>query len=373
MTTEMRFNYKRLALIFFMSAILLRMLLCLVNPPNNAFDNHFEPISLIMQNGTIPDRDACWECYQPPVFYGLSAMIGDLATYIGANDAQVMKLLQFTCCLYGIFTVFIIYLILNEFNLSDLSKLLAFGLICFLPRHIYMSAMLSNDTLSYLFISLCAFILIKGVETNFPPISLLILTIVTIITIFTKYTSFIVIAMILTVFVLYLLNLPTAERKKKAIIFCLSLFIPLSILSFSIFCNVKNYGKALPANYEIFENSIDSQPRDNDGISFLSFKPWESVKTPILVPGKLNSFWTIIYSGMWFDTEPKYLYFMDSNTLWWKHYYDWLNGVDNYPGDNPSMSKVTIFEGSGLITLGLFPLLLFIIGGYRYLAGLRKI
>jgi hypothetical protein len=69
---------------------------------------------------------------------------------------------------------------------------------------------------------------------------------------------------------------------------------------------------------------------------------------------------------MWFDTEPKFLYFMDSNSDWWSHYYGWLRGEENFPGDNHSMSKVTILTGSALITLGLFPAVFFIIGCYAY-------
>jgi len=115
-------------------------------------------------------------------------------------------------------------------------------------------------------------------------------------------------------------------------------------------------------------------PPDEGGVGFLSFKPWESLKTPILAAGKLNSFWTIIYSGMWFDTEPKFLGFMDSNIAWWRQYYNWQNrGDNNFPGDNPSMSRFTILEGSGLIALGLFPLILGIIGGCHIIADLRNV
>ena len=370
----MRMNYKRLALIFFIFAIFLRVSLCLLNPPGNAFDDHLEPISLIIQHGTIPAKDACWECFQLPVFYVVSAMIGKLAIHIGANNAQVIKLLQSTCCVYGILTIFMIYLILNRFNLSDFSKLFAFGLICFLPRHIYMSAMLSNDTITYLFVAISIYILIIAIERKFSPISLIILSIIITITIFTKYSSFVIIPVMLTVFILGFRNLSAVDKKKKAIYFSLAIFIPLSILGADIFSNVNNYGMALPEPNGLIVNRIASQPRDEGGVGFLSFKPWESLKTPILAPGKLNSFWTIIYSGMWFDTEPKFLGFMDSNIAWWRQYYNWQNrGDNNFPGDNPSMSRFTILEGSGLIALGLFPLILGIIGGCHIIADLRNV
>ena len=369
----MKIHYKIMTLIFFILAIFLRVSLCMLNPPNNSFDNHFEPISLIMQYGTIPAKNACWECFQPPVFYAVSAKIGQLAFDMGAKPALILKLLQFVCCFYGILTIVIIYLIINKFPLSSFSKLISFGLLCFLPRHIYMSAMHSNDTMSYLFVAICIYVLIINIERNFPLRSLMLLSLVISITIFIKYSTLVVLPIALVVFTFGFINLPKADRKKKVILFFLTLLVPLSILSTYIFSNVINYGKALPANYEIFRNPAASQPRDEVRVSFLNFKPWKSIATPILAPGNLSSFWTLIYSGMWFDTEPKFICFMDSNTAWWRQYFGWQNGEQRFPGDNHSMSKLTILEGSALITLGIFPIFLGFIGFTCYYATHRKL
>lgn len=368
----MKINYGILMRIFFYSAIFLRLMLWLFNPPNNAFDNHFEPILLIMKYGTIPAKDACFQCYHPPVYYFISAVIGKIFIHYGANNAQILKILQLVCCVYGILTVGIVNLILKKMQLSDFSMLIAFGTICFLPRHIYMSAMNSNDTISYLFVAICIYLLLITIEQINSLMSIIALTVAITITIFTKYTAFVVIPVFLTVFLKSFLTLPVAIRMKYGIIMIIASLIPLLFLSAYMFSNVKNYGNALPWNLNIKDPSV-GQPRDKGGVNFTNFKPWESIKSPILVPGKLNSFWTIVYSGMWFDTEPKFLYFMDPNTAWWGRYYGWLRGEEHFPGDNPSISKTTIMMGSGLITLGLFPLLFFIIGIYYYLRGLQHI
>jgi 4-amino-4-deoxy-L-arabinose transferase-like glycosyltransferase len=338
----------------------------MLNPPNNSFDNHFEPISLIMQHGKIPAKDACWECFQPPVFYYVSAKIGSLSFAMGAKPAYVIKLLQCICCLYGILTLIVIYLILNKFPLSDFSKLISFGFICFLPRHIYMCAMHSNDTMAYLFVAICIYVLIINIERQFPLRCLVLLSLVMSITIFIKYNTLIILPVVLVVFIFGFIGLPKIVRNKKVILFCLTLLVPSSILSTYMFFNIKNYGKALPANYEIFINPIASQPKDDAGVSFLNFKPWKIIATPILAPGNLSSFWTIIYSGMWFDVEPKFLYFMDSNTAWWRQYFGWQDGLMRFPGPNYSMPKLIFLEGSALVALGLFPLLLGFIGFIDY-------
>ena len=119
----MKRNYQILACIFFVAAVLLRISLWWSNPAGNFFDDHFEPIFFIMQYGTIPAKDACLQCYHPPVFYWISAMIGNLAFKMGADFLTITKILQFICCLYGIITIWIIYLIIKKIQLPDFAKL----------------------------------------------------------------------------------------------------------------------------------------------------------------------------------------------------------------------------------------------------------
>jgi hypothetical protein len=83
----------------------------------------------------------------------------------------------------------------------------------------------------------------------------------------------------------------------------------------------------------------------------------------------MHSFWTLVYSGMWFDNEPKFLYFLVSNQAWWDHYYGWIRGEETFPEDPPSMSNLTKLLGGSLIAFGLFPLSLIVMGFYSFFAG----
>ena len=152
-----------------------------------------------MQYGTIPAKDACLQCYHPPVFYWISAMFGNLAFKMGADFLTITKILQFICCLYGIITIWIIYLILKKIQLPDFSKLMAFGTVCFLPRHIYMSAINSNDTISYLFVAICLYLLLLAIERKFSRGILFALSIFLTLTIFTKYTALVILPVAFTV------------------------------------------------------------------------------------------------------------------------------------------------------------------------------
>jgi len=368
----MRVNTRTAALLFFVFGTVLRIVLCWSNPPGNAFDNHFQPIFMIMESGTIPAKDACWQCYHPPVFYWGSAMIGNIAVAMGATVPHLLKLLQFISCFYGIMTLAVIHAILGKLPLSDFSRLLAFGTICFLPRHIYMSAMNSNDTISYLFVSLSIYLLFIAMERKLSPFILGVLSIVISITLFTKYTSYVVLPIILITFGLLFYKRLIVPRNKVVVSLVLTLLMPVTWLSVYWISNIKNYGSPLPWNVKQLDPSL-TQPRDEGGLNFISFTPWDSISTPIIVPGKMHSLWTLVYSGMWFDNEPKFLYFLDSNQDWWKNYYAWLRGEKGFPGDNPSMSSLTKITGSGLTALGLLPLLLIIYGFYSDLRGRWKI
>jgi hypothetical protein len=97
-------------------------LLCWFNPPGNSFDDHFEPILLIMKQGAIPAKDACWQCYHPPLFYWLSAMVGNIAVRARFSTASLFKILQFIPCLYGILTLWLIYKILCKLPFSEFAR-----------------------------------------------------------------------------------------------------------------------------------------------------------------------------------------------------------------------------------------------------------
>ncbi len=356
---------KAYALSFFVAGAFLRILLCWSNSPSNAFDNHYEPILMMMETGSIPAKDACWQCYHPPVFYGLSAMAGKLFMSSGVQLPQIVKLLQFANCLYGILTLVFVYLILKKLPLPDIPKTLAFGLACFLPRHIYMSAMNSNDTISYLFVAMSLYLLLITIERRFPIPLVMATSIVISITLFTKYTAYAVLPAVLAPFVFLYFKGIVVSRKKIIVSFVLMLFLPVALLSGYFVSNYRHYGAPLPWNVQKLDPSL-TQPRDYEELSFISFKPWDGIASPMLVPGRMHSFWTLLYNGMWFDNEPRFLYYMDSNHEWWNRYFDWRRGSTEFPGDNNSIAFLTTLTGSCLVGFGLIPLFLLIKGGYHY-------
>jgi hypothetical protein len=361
---------KTCAILFFVGGVALRISLCWSNPPLNAFDDHYEPILMMMDSGSIPAKDACWQCYHPPVFYVISAMLGKPFMASGFTIPQVEKLLQFVNCSYGILTLVFIYLILEKFLLPELSKVIAFGVACFLPRHIYMSAMNSNDAISYLFVAMSVYLLIITIERKLSVPSVLAASIVISIALFTKYTTYALLpATIVPLAILYFKN-TVLSRRTVVIKSVTMLVLPGVLLAGYFISNYRHYGDPVPWNVKLEDPSLE-QPRDYGNLDFVSFKPWDGMVEPIIVPDKMHSFWTLLYNGMWFDNQPKFLLFLDSNSEWWMQYYAWLRGNTAFPGENNSVSSVTRLSGMGLLGLGLLPLFLLLKGSYCYVQEIR--
>lgn len=298
-------DYRRLMWILAGFGIGLRLLLFWANPAPNADDDHFEPVFKIMTYGSIPSRDACWQCYHPPLFYVTSAVIGRLSFSLGADYFQVIKILQLVSCLYGIATIWVIYLILKRLPLSDFARLLAFGAVCFLPRHIYASAMYSNDTMASLAVSVSIYLTIVAIDKRFSPFSLAALSVVAGVTLLTKYTALIILPAIAFAFGTAFFWGILASRKKIAVSFLLTMVFPFFILCWQITSDIKKYGRPFPSNMGFLNRGTTHIPGKGN-ISFIDFKPWEIIKTPILTPESARSFWTGVYGSFWFDVVPKF-------------------------------------------------------------------
>jgi hypothetical protein len=359
------------ALFLFLAGAILRISLCWWNPTVNAFDDHWEPILMMMTSGSIPAKDACWQCYNPPVFYGVSAIVGKSIMALGFPLLQVEKPLHLLNCMYGILNLVFICLILKRYVRSGLSTVIAFGVACFLPRHIYMSAMNSNDTISYLFVAVSIYFFTIAIERKLSLLFVVGTGIAVSITLFTKYTTYALLpAMIIPLAIIYFKS--SSIPKQKIVLMSVIMFVlPAALLTSYAIANVRHYGALLPWNVTL-ENPVLNQPRDYDDIDYFSFKPWDGVAEPFLVPGRMHSFWTLIYNGIWFDNQPRFLHFMDSNSGWWIRYYAWLRGEAEFPGQNVSVSFVTKLSAVGLIIMGLLPLFLIIKGGYHYLKRIHE-
>jgi len=353
--------YRILTIAIFCLAVFLRGLLCWENPPSNSFDDHFEPISLIMKNGHIPPKDACFQCYHPPVFYYTSAKIGETLNALGMEETIVRKTLQFLNFLYNVLTLVVVYLILSVMNLSSYSKMVAFTTVCILPRHIYMAAMHSNDNLCVLLVALCCYLVLIAIDRKLAWQTVALVGIIITLATFVKYTAFVLFPAVLISMILIPIYIPQISLSRITTAVFFSLFPAIFLLGTYMAANVRDYGKPLPWNDKMFNTSV-IHPRDPAKISYTSFAPWQYMIEPLIIPGQMHSFWTIIYSGTWFDIEPKFTQVTDKNRIWWPRYFGWLSGDMAFPSLPSPLSFPTRVLAAGLLLCGIVPLVLVIVG-----------
>jgi hypothetical protein len=143
--------------------IVLRINNALRYPPKFGFDATFnwEYITLLMQSWRLPAPNELWATAHPPLFYYLSAAVGRaLAAFPAEVTIHVVRLLSTGM---GLVTVALTVLLARHTDPHRPERaLIAAALILFLPVHIYMSAMLSEEIL----VSSLASIAVVGVALD---------------------------------------------------------------------------------------------------------------------------------------------------------------------------------------------------------------
>jgi hypothetical protein len=224
--------------------------------------------------------------------------------------------------------------------------------------------MLSNDSLTYLGISLCAFHLLVTIdgELSWPFACLLGIAIT--VTVFVKYSVFIVLPMIAAPLMALVFIKSSIPRSKAITALLLAVLVPLIFLGGYMSNNYSEYGKMLPWN-DTMINTSAVHPHDQEGISFASFTPWQYINEPLVIPGQMHSFWTLIYSGMWVDSEPRFTNITRGRSVWWTQYFDWMRGDAAFPTSAIPISITTRIISAGLLVCGMVPLVLILAGFAR--------
>ncbi|MFA6816764.1 MAG: hypothetical protein WCS73_10780 [Lentisphaeria bacterium] len=126
-------------------------------------DGHIAYVKYIAENHTLPPANECWSCYQPPVYYVMSAPVWSAAASFGYSSPRALQWLSFllsfvllaagTCCLRSV--------------LKGPALWLSFLLWIFWPVGFLIAPRVGNDQLFFVAHVIClwgalAYILGKG-------------------------------------------------------------------------------------------------------------------------------------------------------------------------------------------------------------------
>lgn len=130
-----------LIVIAFVLCLAPRVILTAINKTAN--DDHIKPILLWNANGAFPDTNDCWECFQPPFYYGI---VKHAAQITGATTEDELRILfQWLNFIFGFGCLFLIFFFQFQSSLPfkwNVSLALFWGLN---PKLIAISIQATND------------------------------------------------------------------------------------------------------------------------------------------------------------------------------------------------------------------------------------
>jgi hypothetical protein len=291
------------ALIF---AFVLRLGVWWVNPPNNSFDDHLEPIAYYATNLSSPPLDKCWQCYQPPLYYVASSGVLHASYLFFENywyswrSVQIISTISSACALLVIVALLLIWMKNATYSIA-----ISILLLAILPRDLYVSSMVGNDAFLVFWVSLAVFGFCNIIFNKNIYLGSAILLVSCVLAAWTKQSG--IVALVLPCTILFGHFSPALDlvklNRRVLLMFPLAIAVAISneIWRWSV------SGILLLSNQNYF-NWAEKQPPGKVSIdTFTTFKLFELFRTPVLSEYTNGSFWTQIFSRFWYDYETRFL------------------------------------------------------------------
>ncbi len=303
---------KILFVIVAIASLSLRLALVWYNRQSN--DNHMQVVQLMLASSRLPQKQDCWECFQPKLFHftvtkvvqglGLTSLSPNGLTLV----AEIINLLA------GLITVAIVWAFISHLpSKNKWLKLFAFGLVALNPELIAINSQATNDTFAILFSTLalyCTYVFLQ--RKRITPFLLAILFAA--LGIASKTNAWVTaIAIGLALFIQAFSN---PERRIKATSYAIAFLLAVPVLSVlnpltQYAANYETYGKpvlmninTLPLPPLVGENKYN----DRGGIvniqdGYFTFKFANLLQYPRIdyehdnYPANRTSFWTMLYAS----------------------------------------------------------------------------
>jgi tetratricopeptide (TPR) repeat protein len=329
----------------------LRIALFGATQPRIAYDNHTEVALYHATHGRLPEPDALWQAYQPPLYhllgsgvyrlvagttiadhrwvaqqlqqrYGLEAAIPFMARADADQTALPdqpelagpmrrhligLKAIQGISLVAGLVTLLLVWATLRRvFPESPWAQWIGLAVIALLPRHIYMCAMATNDSLGYVFITLAIYLLLAYLRNPTWPVCLG-WGLAAGLAIVSKGTGLVLLPVGATVLGVQLIK-QVARRKPYGLL----VVQPMAMLVVAVGIGALHYSRLAVRYGNPFVSNADITPRRNmelqppgrDDLRFVSLRPGQLWRRPFIHQTTVGSWPTAVYARMWFDYEP---------------------------------------------------------------------
>ena len=337
-------------LIFFIS-LSLRFSLCLFNREAN--DNHMEVINWILDHGSVPVNENCWECSQPKFYYLLNASVMSLL-HIDSPAGRIVCAQMINFLLSAILLFFAWAFIRNQ-PFPYRVKIISFCLVALNPCLAGINAQVTNDTLAIL----AGTMTIYYADLFFRKLKILPfagLTMSVILACITKGSGLSLALGMVVIYAVYLFFLQSSERKLPLSLFAIFIFCYLAIVPFAggYFSNYKKYNNPFINNItlhisppDFFHQTYVLRPGITSIVhGYFTFRLIELIEHPYI-------------------TDTVQAYPLHRTSLWSQLYgHTFFLHFDQHPGSWATLNPAVLNTGSALLTLGLVPLGLFLFGSW---------
>ncbi|HXC51672.1 MAG TPA: hypothetical protein VN634_12350 [Candidatus Limnocylindrales bacterium] len=322
---------------------------------------HFGYIWFLAEAGRIPLPSAGWEFFQPPGYYASMAALWNLLS--GTDAVLRLRIGTAIIAILGLTQAFVAYAIVRRaFPEKRLVQLLAAGLMLFLPVHLYSAGFIGNENLTAVLssLSLLALWWTLGGESFYRAA---VLGLILGVTMLAKFTGFVVVA---TAFATIGLKALLQRRiVTGAMLLSVTAAVMLVICGWFYGRNFVLYGHPFQMSRDqLFLSQIESSQIQGKRhlLEYVLFDPvilyrpqWPrglSLSDPIP--------WDYSYSALR-ESIPTGLY---ANT--------WFDGYGGFVLPRVTTSEASRRAGQALLTLGMIPTILMLVGIWAGITKLRR-
>lgn len=323
-------------------------------PIDMGFDaqGNWSYVSGLLRSWALPTPDSGWSTAHPPLFYYVAGAIGRIFGGVGElGKASAIHAIRFASMCFGLLGIVAAVVFVQRADPGNSRRaVFAGGLLLFLPVHLYMSAMLTEEILVTTLIS----IVVVGVgldltaEPERTPKALMRAGLfggIAGLALLTKLTGLLVIAAGGAAYLLVDLRAARDAGSWASSLVRPCVFGAAALLAGGWFFawNWLQYGYLYPHALEVHSVMFRMPPGSRSLIDYLSF-PWQLFIDPnLLSPNLIHSVWGSTYATIWFDAHRHFV-----------------------PLDGVSIARLA----TAILVLGLLPTIAF---GVGLLRGIRRV
>ncbi len=337
-----------LILSIFILSLSLRFILSLLNYEAN--DPHVEVVEWIINHHSLPDKDDCWECFQPKLYYIINAGIIQMLGIDNRMD-RILCMQMFNFVL-SFFILFYLWKFIARQHFSEKIKIAAFALLAFNPCLTGINVQATNDTPEILAGILTIYFADRFFNEKKLRMGFLLCASV-IIACLVKGSGLILIVSLAIIFSINLIASHIEERKLYIKILAILVISFIAIIPVGSGCihNYHKYGTpfvlVLPKDPPplFFKHTYAGRPGITSVVDgYFTFRYFDMIREPFIVSTIDN--YQLHRTSLWSQLYGRTMFM---------HF-------DQHPNSWKSMDPKLLSAGRWLIALGIVPLILLIAG-----------